>query len=720
LKSGSFPIATPTDGSGTKRASTAGPRRVGALRRFGFAIPLVAAAVLAATAPSMAFAGDPAQARLSRLDFDLASVVSRTEALSQRVEPGRGFITESQAAQRFEQHLYQFMVGDYDTAAEGFFALVTTAALGERGLQRDAEWYLAESLFKIGNFGTAEVRFTAIADDVEHPFHDDAVRRLLELYAASGQGDRFEAAYAREIVGSRVKPSDAITYSVAKSFYARKDFAKAEEMFASIPAESPVYARARYFLGVVRVASVGVVDDAAKARLELAIQAFAEAASRPVDSSEARELHDLALLAQARVRYELGQFTDAAELYSKISGDSQYLADKLYELVWTFVKQGEWEQAAQAVDIFLLAYPEHQYSARMALLRGQLHVKTLNYDAALASFEDVISEYTPLRDHFAEMAKDAETAGDLFARLSARSGNTGLPLYAVAMMQSDPPMARALALDRSIQGLSADIAVSEELVRELTRILGTTAGIGGYEGTRADIDLLRSQLLQQRLDLARVEEDWVWSNHDRKRSELEKLRKRREAVRQKALERDSRSPGYSDNEVTEELAAIEHGLSDERARMTASQVAAHGPRFDAMRASIRSTDARLASIHVSVGDLEAAEVKRIRDRLQFETTEVAEQRKRVDAVAGQAEQIGAGVTQAGFARLADFFGDAIMRADMGVVDVYWAQKLQLADKRESMVEMKNALIGDLERRFDFIRQNLPPGSVAASNAGEAP
>ena len=87
--------------------------------------------------------------------------------------------------------MYLFLVGDYAMAAEGFFSLVTLAALTDAGLHRDAEWYLAESLFQMGNSSTAEARYLVIAQDDTHPFRDDAVRRLLELYALTGQTEQF-------------------------------------------------------------------------------------------------------------------------------------------------------------------------------------------------------------------------------------------------------------------------------------------------------------------------------------------------------------------------------------------------------------------------------------------------------------------------------------------------------------------------------------------------
>ena len=95
---------------------------------------------------------------------------------------------------------------------------------------------------------------------------------------------------------------------------------------------------------------------------------------------------------------ELGEFEKAAAHYDRIEGDSFYQADKLYEQVWAIIKQKNEireqrledgdelseddrirldmrerdlvQQALRGVEIFRLAYPEHEYTAQLKLLSG--------------------------------------------------------------------------------------------------------------------------------------------------------------------------------------------------------------------------------------------------------------------------------------------------------------------------------------------------------------
>ena len=64
------------------------------------------------------------------------------------------------------------------------------------------------------------------------------------------------------------------------------------------------------------------------------------------------------------------------------------------------------------------------------------------------------------------------------------------------------------------------------------------------------------------------------------------------------------------------------------------------------------------------------------------------------------------LTKSGFGRLEDFFAQSVLKADMGIVDVYWAQKLEVADQKERVKEEKQELLEDLDRRFRIIKQKL--------------
>ena len=98
-----------------------------------------------------------------------------------------------------------------------------------------------------------------------------------------------------------------------------------------------------------------------------------------------------------------------------------------------------------------------------------------------------------------------------------------------------------------------------------------------------------------------------------------------------------------------------------------------------------------------------------RKRFEREVDEVARQRTDYEVTLQTARVVSLQLTRGGFGRLEDFFANSILNADMGVVDVYWAQKLEVADELQRVREEKDDLVADLERRFKLIREKMGDG-----------
>lgn len=782
---------------------------------------VLASLIFALAYPAVGFARG-LEDDLHDVEEDIALIGTRVHALSDQVRPGGGFITPAEAVKRYQDYVYLYMVGDYQTAAEGFFALVTTAALTDEGMHLDAEWYLAESLYKMGNVVTAEARFQVIAEDAGHPFRDDAVRRLLELYAKTGQTQAFYAYYEQEIVRGRVRPSDLITYSVAKSFHAQGDVVRAKSNLLDIAPESPYYRKARYFLGAILVQE-GNLDEAA--------EYFVEVADASVESFEDRQLLDLSLLALGRICLEQGDFPGAAEYYARIGGDSEFLADKLYELVWTFIKQsqqvetymedhaeelaededrsreleteydGYIEQAQRGVEIFLLAFPEHEYTAQLKLLEGHLYMRAHDHTEALSTYEEVILDYTPVRERFADLATSDEDPQSYFQRvLGMEQGSDnlteGLPAYALAMMMADSDLSESLDVYRSLQQQRTNVETSEALIAELETVLDASVGIGGFEQIRYDAILNQTLALQSQVRLLEYEEDWLrgaLSGSDKRaldalraqRVEIEaraedalsvsetaqvemkayqterrrvrrerddllrsqtSLREEQEGIQRRIMMGGEQLDPMLRADLEARLSQIVAEQSDVASRLPEVEVeygqilssppsnsgthsletvladidALHGEyqarfpdseaaartRFDTAQGELGSTQALLTELLVRLDLTEGNELDRIRARFNHEVKEVASERVELERTLRDAEDVTVLLTRAGFGRLEDFFAESVLRADMGIVDVYWAEKVNVAEQRSEVQYEREALRGDLDQRFTFIRQKM--------------
>lgn len=773
--------------------------------------------LLGLLAPASALARHPVEDVVDEVDRNRLTILESVKKLDEQVAPGRGFITQQQAVERFQDCVYRFMLGEYEAAAEGFFTLVTTAALSDAGLHRDAEWYLAEALFMMGNLATAEARYQVIADDMQHPFRDDAVRRLLELYASSDQIDAFYAYYDQEIVRGRVRASDIISYAVARAFYQSGDFDKARKQFASFQEGSAFYHKALYFQGAISVR---------EGDLDKALQTFETLAQLSVVTLEDRQVLDLALLAIGRIHYERDNFQESVLAYDRVSGDSEYLADKLYELTWAHIKQGQerermaeeaekagdlklaeqlkleradrYREALRSVEIFLLAYSQHQYAARLRVLEGHLHMLMAQRDQALGAYEKVIVDYTPIRERFAKLANADADPGQYFQNLvdldrDASAG--GLPPFAVSMMMADAELSRALSVYRELEKQRRDLEVSERIITELERVLGSSAGIGGFDQLRYESIMNQTLVTDLQLELLRAEEGWLREilSGDLV-GRLDQLQARREHLERELAEEASKRE-IRQQEVQEQLQALRlearelrvtvdglrtesrtirgelarttNALTDEertvaqqrlteldaeladaqralkaiereeeaKAASAAELDAAGGDAVERVRelrreyrklregagpAATKEIATKVDSLHDGLDDVqkrlvtvrqriettESTEMGRIRQRFNFEVREVMDQRQQLEATSEEAERVSAALTQAGFGRLEDFFAESVLRADMGIVDVYWDEKLEVADQKARIQTEKQTLLTDLDTRFTLIRQKL--------------
>ncbi len=717
------------------------------------ALGVVAVALLAAlSAPAVAA---PADDIIAEVDESVLQLEDRTKGLERGLGPG-GVIGGEEALMRFQDGMFQHLIGDHEPAAEGFFALVTTGALADAGLHRDAEWYLAESLLGMRNYQTAAERFQVVADDASHPFREDAVRRLLELYAQSGDVDAFRALYDAEIRSGKVTPTPEITYSLGKAFYQQGDRSTAASTFAEVPPGSEWHAKSLYFLGVI-----AVVDD----RLDDAKAFFQQTADLSIESADGRRVHDLALLALGRIAYESGEFLQAAESYSLIGADSEYQADKLYEVIWTAIKQKRYADALNNIEIFLLAFPEHRYSAQLMLNQGHLSYQQEDWSGALTSYEQVIVAYEPVRSRFAVLASDnADQRAAVEAVLDASRPEIegGLPTYAVAMMRADPELSRAIGVFQDLDQQRRDIEASERLIQELQGVVTSGGGIGSLERVRYDAVRTQTAVLSERMRLLEADEAYLNGTvvaYETRLSELQTtslelkttIGEAEDGIRelQRQLRENDALSGSARASIEEDIAALESDIDASKADLgnVDTQVAALkvpsvvgamastgfeptevwsraealARDYAAARPSSRDlTTDRLDGLHISLTRMfdrltnvleaaiatETSELGRIKKRFDTEVEAVAVQRTDYTAQMADASDVSLVLTRQGFGRLEDFFSESVLKADMGIVDVYWAQKTEVADEIKRVKEEKDVLLAELQQRFKLIRQKI--------------
>ncbi|HMV65949.1 MAG TPA: tetratricopeptide repeat protein [Myxococcota bacterium] len=760
-------------------------RRLAQVRSLGRGVlGICLLAPLAAGGPARA--ADPMGDAVRSVEEGIGAVADTARGLEQVLGPAGGRLTQAEAMSRFQESVYWYLIGSYQHAAEGFFVLVTTRSMEPLGLEVDADWYLAESLFGMGSYDVAESRYLAIARVNGHPFRADAVRRLLEIYSHDTDSSRFERLYQEEVASGDVTPDDLILYSVGKALYGRGETAKAKTYFGEIKPGTRFYMRARYFLGAMNVAAGD------PASLDGATVIFRDLAAIEPVSPEDHHVHDLARLALARLDYERGAFDDAVVIYGSIGAESPLRADALHELAWTYIRQERLDLAVSAVDTFLAAYPGHPYAAELNLVRGHLLFETGSLSDAEAAYGKVVAEYSPVRDRFARLARSEDRAESYVKQVVAIEGGAAtdagegaLPAYALALLQTDPDLSRAIGLFRDLEQQDGSLDTSEALIQQLTVAIGSgkgdeeamhalhvTAGAAIVDGLKRYVEMLRAESGWLRgaaeADVAGLidQVDLAIDASGERLVELDSgmlaVRTELASVRADLRERDRRVA-----ELKARLAGVEATIADEAESATPSELAdlqrqkadievrigqmsqvgalstdaALVPlmagakvvedrldvaakdlaslrtpggididmdpavaRFSRMRQSLHNALERLRGVEGMLSRGTDAHLYRVREVLQQETAAVAAERKDLGLRYTDAERVAGGLVRANFARLSEQFAASVLGADMGIVNVYWSQIVELGDDIDEVAAARASALSELQRRFQYLER----------------
>ncbi len=490
----------------------------------------------AVAAPSAQDDLQSAAEKISKLESDVAR-------LSADFTRQRGLIGPEEAKRRYSDALYRFMVGQYDISANAFFALVESNALTDQALLQDSEWYLAESLFELNNFVIAAEAYQKIVEKgASHPFFADAVRREIEIYGILEDSARFNDLYRRYIASGTVTATDQVKYTVAKGFWRQGQPVQAKSLLSEL-SQGPWYARARYVQGTIL---------AQEGDYPAAIQQFQQILNVPALTAEDREVLELARLALGRVYYEVGDYLQATSYYELIPPTSRFFADKLFELVWTFIKQEKWSSAQDQIDIFLVAFPEHRYAVQLKLIGGHLAMKQDRYDEAQRTYEAVVDQFSPIQSRLKEIEANREEASEYFTRLAeARALEMGfdvLPDYAVEMLLQDKGVSRSIEVRHQLDQEAADIAYAQAVVEELESvIMGGSESIGTFSRGRRDLDAIRDEGIRLQGRILESEMAWMKQRGGANvASQIESLEQDWRAARDTANQMQSSATNASD------------------------------------------------------------------------------------------------------------------------------------------------------------------------------
>ncbi len=385
----------------------------------------------------------------------------------------------------------------------------------------DALWLRGETYYGTRDYLAARRDYRAIVDRGSEPrfqnYLGKALARVVDVALKLEEPPQVLGPLVEKF--NQVPPNqvDAVLlYARGKLDYRLGAWNDAAAAFSQVATGSALAHQARYFQGLIamRVARASASADPSKksANYRPAIEAFRAVADLPPDSPEHRHVIDLAWMAVARLFYEMEQYAQAGEAYAKVGRDSPELDTMLYELAWVHVRLGDLDRAERALEVLMISNPDSRYISDATLLSADLLLRAGAFDRALKLYEDVRSQYDPMRaqvEAFLASSGDVSVFYDKLAvqQLEGVDQKDQLPAIAVrwAREAEDGPMAFAVIDD--VNASKALILQSSQLVDKLTSLTQASTRVHAFPELEAGETLalgLLNRLSRSRMALARA------------------------------------------------------------------------------------------------------------------------------------------------------------------------------------------------------------------------
>lgn len=353
----------------------------------------------------------------------------------------------------------------------------------------EAMYLLGDSLYEMGNVGAARVYFERLLTIGRHGWLDDAILRLMTIASNNGRFEDVDRYYAEYLAVAGQRVPAQVRYLHARSLFSAGRDAGALEELARIPTGDAWDLRARY----LRVAlltrqgrsadALAVVDDALKQR-----------ATGAAD----RDVHEILLLARARLLYELDRLDESIDAYQEIGLDSRHLPTMLYEVTLTYVRRGQLAQRPVEGDGLgdalrrEKATTEYKKALRQLedlraletgdradsdLLAASLLLQVRDYDDAHERFADVAARFDAADQELQRLVDDVSVREQILKDILAIERDprarlqSPLPALAARRAGRQRDVARSLQAFKEIQDTREQLAELERLLSALENAL---------------------------------------------------------------------------------------------------------------------------------------------------------------------------------------------------------------------------------------------------------
>ena len=385
-------------------------------------------------------------------DFEVRSGSMRRPTLDERLEDG----IVLQAA------------GDHQRASYIFMDIVAhTEWRGKPGYQA-AQLQLARSLYENGYYRLSQRHLLDLLHSGVGSERTEGVMLLLQV--AQRTGDWAEVNMALSNVTNFTETS-AYLYIMGRAMFLQDEYDAARQSLSRLSGNDEWVVKGEYLLGVL---------DLKANDLDSAASHFARVSASDLRFRRADDVHDLAILAQARIAYEKQDWNTANDFYQQISENSIYFPVVLYEMGWTHIQREQYVAAQQKFELLLLSYPEDSHALETRRLIANLKRELRKYDDAVASYQQIVNEFEPI---MTEMEAESGDVGKRKAEMKRRIESEQydsvqiVPKRAKGVVAVGSDVARVETMLDSLSESDTNTAASENIMAEINALLQSESNL---------------------------------------------------------------------------------------------------------------------------------------------------------------------------------------------------------------------------------------------------
>lgn len=681
---------------------------------------LVAGVLAAVTcAPGMALAAD-GDADGARAQTEVNAVANEVASVQAAIDKAKG--ERYSVEQRLTNGELLYRTKDYSRATVVFSEILEE--FPDTLSYVDALWLRGETFYAEKEYLSARRDYRQIVDRGNEPrfspYVPRALARLVDVCLRINDLAALDDLFTKlnQIPASQVDAG--LSYAKGKAYYFKRDYSNASSALQAVPANSPYTHQARYFLGMIAMktaaptapppAPSGTSDATLRvprANYKPAIEAFKAVTDLSPDTPEHRQVIDLAWMAIGRLHYEMENYAQAAEAYSRVGRDSPEFGTMLYELAWVYVRLGDVQRAERALEVLQVADPSSSQAGDATLLRADLLLRAGAFDKSLQLYLGVREEYEPMRMKLESFIDATPDPAVYYERLSQQQldvldQNDQLPPTAVRWAREAEDGPAAFAVIDDVNQCKQLIRQSYLLIDKLNIILGASNRVRAFPDLAAGEERalsLINRISRMRLRIAKGLDDEEPSDLG---GEIGQVRQQRRALQQQMAQLPVTSAEFADRDY-----------QGTRQWNTVSQdLTRRGVEIDYLNATINGLRRMLKEDAQRGLARDPASVKRFNDELD-ENERLLKQRQ--EEVVGLRRQIEIGRAQIGLgdaryqndAQARVTFRDALEReVQLAMQGQGGSGAQKYASKVQRALEQSRAVEDRLVQQFAMLEQQV--------------